>query len=71
MSFKLPQKCKRADFSDQLRKATIRNKPNGYNINVMCQSACLVVNPVAVNNFASHFNCRPVGRESDSMMGPA
>ena len=71
MSFKLPQNVRGLIFSDQLRKATIRNKPDGYNINVMCQSACLVVNPVAVNNFASHFNCRPVGHESDSMVGPA
>ena len=31
----------------------------------MRQSACLVVNPVTVNNFASHFNCTPgVGRQT-------
>ena len=34
----------------------------------MRQSACLVFNPVTVNNFASLFNCTPVGRASDSMM---
>ena len=34
----------------------------GYNINIMQQSACLVFNPVTVNNFASLFNCTPVGR---------
>ena len=34
----------------------------------MRQSACLVVNPITVNNFASLFNCTPVGRSSDSMM---
>ena len=34
----------------------------------MRQSACLVFNPITVNNFASLFNCTPVGRASDSMM---
>ena len=33
-------------------------------------SVCLVFNPITVNNFASLFNCTPVGRESDSMMAP-
>ena len=34
------------------------------------QSACLVFNPVTVNNFASIFNCTPVEWASDSMMAP-
>ena len=42
----------------------------GYNINVMQQSACLVINPITVDNFASLCNCTPVGCASDSMMGP-
>ena len=42
----------------------------GYNINIMRQSACLVFNPVSVNNFTSLFNCTPVGRASDSMIAP-
>ena len=58
----------RADFSDQFRKIIVRHKCIGYNINIMRQSACLVFNPVTVNNFASLFNCTPVGRASDSMM---
>ena len=41
-----------------------------YNINIMRQSACLVFNPITVNNFASLFNCTLVGRASDSMMAP-
>ena len=36
----------------------------------MRQSACLVFNPITVNNFASFFNCTPVGRASDSMVAP-
>ena len=57
-----------ADFSYQFRKIIICYKRIRYNINIMRQSACLVVNPTTVNNFASLFNCTPVGRASDSMM---
>ena len=60
----------KADFSDQFRKIIVRYKRIGYNINIMRQSACLVFNPITVNNFASLFNCAPVGRASDSMMAP-
>ena len=60
----------RVDFSDQFRKITVRYKRIGYNINIMRQSACLVFNPITVNNFASLFNCTSVGRASDSMMAP-
>ena len=60
----------RADFSDQFRKIIVRYKRIGYNINIMRQSACLVFNPITVNNFPSLFNCTPVGRASDSMMAP-
>ena len=58
------------DFCDQFRKIIVRYKRIGYNINIMRQSACLVFNPITVNNFASLFNCTPVGRASDSMMAP-
>ena len=58
----------RADFSDQFRKIIVRYKRTGYNINIMRQSACLVFNPITVNNFASLFDCTPVGRASDSMI---
>ena len=34
----------------------------------MRQSACLLINPITVNNFAALFNCQPVDRASDSMM---
>ena len=34
------------------------------------QTACFVVNPITVGNFAFLFNCTPVGRTSDSMMVP-
>ena len=37
-------------------------------IYVMRQSACLVLNPMMVDNYAAFFNCTPVGRTSDSML---
>ena len=68
--YKFKKIVDRADFSDQFRKIIVRYKRIGYNINIMRQSACLVFNPIKVNNFASLFNCTPVGRASDSMMAP-
>ena len=41
-----------------------------YVLNVLQQTACLVVNPIMVDNFAFLFNCIPVGRTSDSMTFP-
>ena len=58
----------RNDFSDQI---IIRYKRIGYNVNVMRQTACLVVNPVTVDNFADLFNCTPADRASDLVMAPA
>ena len=46
----------------------VRYKRIGYNINIIRQSACLVFNPITINNFASLFNCTPVGRASDSVV---
>ena len=60
----------RTDFSDQFRKVFIRHKRIGYNLNVMRQSECLLINPITVDNFAALFNCTPVDRASDSMMAP-
>ena len=68
--YKLKKNVGKADFSDQLRKITVRYKRIGYNINIMWHSACLVFKPITVNNFAFLFNCTPVGRASDSMMAP-
>ena len=67
---KLKEIVSNADFSDQFKKVNMRYKRIGYHINVMQQSACLVINPITVDSFASLFNCTPVGRATDSMMGP-
>ena len=52
-------------FPYHFKKIVVRYKKIGYNINVMRQTACLVVNPIKVNSFAYLFNCTTVGRTSD------
>ena len=58
------------DFSDQFRKIIMLYKRIGYNLNVMRQSACLVINPIKVDGYAALFICTPVYRVSDYMMAP-
>ena len=58
------------NFSAQFIKIISHYKKIGYNINVLQQTACLVVSPITVVNFAFLFNCTPVGWTSDSMMVP-
>ena len=58
------------NFSAQFIKIISHYKKIGYNINVLQQTSCLVVNQIMVGNFAFLFNCTPVGRTSDSMMVP-
>ena len=58
------------NFSAQFIKIISHSKKIGYNINELQQTACLVVNPITVGNFAFLFNCTPLGRTSDSLMVP-
>ena len=58
----------RTEFSDKFRKIIIYHKRIGYDLNAMRQSACLMINPITVDSFATLFNCTPVDRASDSMM---
>ena len=46
------------------KKIIVRYKKIGYNLDVLQQTACLVVNPIKVNSFAYLFNCTTVGRAS-------
>ena len=55
------------DFSYHYKKIIVRYKNIGYNIDVLRQTTCLVVNPIKVNNFAYLFDCTTVGRASDLM----
>ena len=53
------------DFPYHFKKIIVRYKNIGYNIDVLRQTACLVVNPIKVNSFAYLFNCMTVDRASD------
>ena len=55
------------NFSDQFKKIVKRYIRVGYNLDIMRQSACLVVNPITVYSYGFLFNCTTVGRTSDSM----
>ena len=68
--YKLRKIIGKTEFPDQFKKIIMQSKRIGYNIDIMRQSACLVVNPITVNNFAILFNFTPVGRGSDSMIAP-
>ena len=59
-----------SSFSAQFIKIISHYGEIGCNINVLQRTACLVVGPITVGNFAFLFNCTPVGRTSDSMMVP-
>ena len=54
-------------FSAQFIKIKSHYKKIGYKINVLQQTAYLMVNPITVGNFACLFNCTPVGQTSDCM----
>ena len=56
----------KSNFSEQFRKLINRYKRIGYSLDIMRQTACLVVNPIIVDCYASLFNCTTV-RASDSM----
>ena len=44
------------DFPYHFRKIIVRYKKNGYNIDVLRLTACLVVDPIKVYSFAYLFN---------------
>ena len=49
------------DFPYHFKKTSVRYKTIGYNIDVLRQTACLIVNPIKVK----YFDCTTVGRASD------
>ena len=52
-------------FPYHFKKIIVCYKKIGYNIDVLRQTACLVVNRIKVNNFAYLFDYTTVGRASD------
>ena len=58
------------NFSAQFIKMISHYKTIGYNINILQQTACLVVSQIKVGDFDFLFNCTPVDRTSDSITDP-
>ena len=65
--YKLKRIVGKPNFSDQFKKIVKRYIRVGYNLDIMRQSACLVVNPITVYSYGFLFNCTTVGQASDSM----
>ena len=57
----------KSNFSEQFRKLINRYKRIGYSLDIMRQTACLVVNLIIVDGYASLFNCTTAVRTTDSM----
>ena len=57
----------KSNFSEQFRKLINRYKIIGYSPDIMRQTACLVVNPIIVDDYASLSNCLTVVLASDPM----
>ena len=65
--YRFRKKLGKSNFSEQFRKLINRYKRIGYSLDIMWQTACLVVNPIIVDGYASLFNCTTAVRASDSM----
>ena len=66
--YKLKRIVEKPYFSDQFKKIVKRYIRVGYNLDIMRQSACLVLNPITGYSYGFLFNCTTVGQASDSMM---
>ena len=56
------------NFSEQFRKLINRYeyKRIGYSLDIMQQTACVVINPIIVDGYASLFNCTMAVWASDN-----
>ena len=55
----------KTDFSVQCKKIVTHNKKIGYNMDILRQTVCMVVNPIMTDSCASLFNCTMIGPSSD------
>ena len=47
-------------FSDLFRRIVKRFKRTGYNLDIVRQTACLIFNPIVVDDYAALFSCTAV-----------
>ena len=67
--YKFKQIVGKPNFSDQFKKTIKRYIRVGYSLDIMQQSACLVLNPITVYSYGFLFNCTTVGQASESFEG--
>ena len=56
-----------SNFYNRLKRIVNRFKIAGYSLDIMWQTACLVFNPIMVEDYAALFSCTAVVQASDSM----
>ena len=59
----------KSNFLEQFNKLINRYKRIGYSLDIMRQTACLDVNPIIVDGYASLFNCTTAVRASSLTSG--
>ena len=64
--YKFKRIVEKSIFSDQFKKIVKRYIRVGYNLDIMRQSVCLVLNPITVYIYGYLFKCTTVGQASDS-----
>ena len=55
--YRIRKKLGKSKLSEQCRMQCNHYKRIGYSLDIMRQTACLVVNPIIVDGYASLFNC--------------
>ena len=55
------------NFSDLFKRIVNRFRSTGYTLDIMQQTACLVLNPVMIEGYAALFSCTAVVQASYSM----
>ena len=65
--YKLQRIVGKPNFSDQFKKIIKPYIKVGYNLDVMRQSACMVLTPITVYSYGFFSNCTTVGQASNCM----
>ena len=66
--YKFKKIIKNPTFSDLFKRIVQLFKREGYTLDIMRQTACLVFNPIMLEGYAALFSCMAVVQASDSMM---
>ena len=65
--YKFKRNVRKSNLRDQFKKIVKRYTRVGCYLDIMRQSACLVLNPITVYSYGFLFNCTTVDQASDSM----